>query len=71
MKVIREALSDPQVHFGRRLALIQRAKRILSSPAFTKGKKKKWEGYADLELKEPNPSKSVSLSCCFNFLKLI
>ena len=61
MVVIRQALSDPHVRFGRRLALIQRAKRILSSPAFQKGKKKKCEDFADLDLKEPNPSKSVSI----------
>ena len=68
MQVIREALLDPHVRFGRRLALIQRAKRILSSPAFTKGKKKKCEDYEDLELIEPDSSKSVSLSCYFYFV---
>ena len=61
MLVIRQALSDPHVRFGRRLALIQRARRILSSPAFQKGKKNKCEEFADLDLKEPNPSNSVSI----------
>lgn len=60
MEVIRLGLSDPRVRFGRRLALVQRAKRVLSSPAFQKGKKKKCEEFADLDLKEPSPPKSVS-----------
>ena len=60
MEVIRQGLSDSHVRFGRRLALIQRAKRILSSSAFQKGKKKKCEDFADLVLQEPSPSKSVS-----------
>ena len=59
MEVIRQGLSDPHVRFGRRLSLIQRAKRIISSPSFQKGKKKKSEDFADLDLKEPKPSKSV------------
>ena len=59
MEVIRQGLSDPHVRFGRRLALIQRAKRIISSRAFQKGKKKKSEDFEDLDLKEPKPSKSV------------
>lgn len=59
MEVIKQGLSDPQVRFGRRLALIQRAKRIISSPAFQRGKKKKSENFTDLDLKEPNLSKSV------------
>jgi len=61
MVVIRQGLSDPHVRFGRQLALIQRARRILSSPAFQKGKKKKCEEFADLDLIEPNPPKSVSI----------
>ena len=69
LEVIRQGLSDPHVRFGRRLALVQRAKRILSSPAFQKGKKKKCEDFLDLDLKEPSPCKCVSLiifnqACC-------
>lgn len=71
MAVIRKGLSDPHVRFGRRLALVQRAKRILCSPAFQKGKKKKCDEFADLELKEPKPSKSVSQESIYTTVVLL
>ena len=60
MEVIRQGLADHYVRFGRRLALVQRAKRILSSSGFRKkGKEKKHDQYKDLDLTEPSQPRSV------------
>lgn len=62
LEVIRQGLSDPHVRFGRHLALVQRAKRILSSQAFKKGRRKESEEFEHLDLKEPSPCKFITIS---------
>lgn len=57
--MIRRGLADPNVRFGRRLALVQRAKRILASPGLQKKLKGKVEDFGDLQLIEPNVPQSV------------